>query len=179
MWTTFDWIGLDWIGLDWIEKKNNKSGHNTNTNKSTMNCLALLAHCHRTGTRIRILEHSGSNANNHDPHHLRTRVANVMEASLYDRSPVRTVITPEAMQHLLQTAAFVHADADADRVCPITQAEFAEGDAALALPCGHVFIRDAIQTWLETESAECPVCRHALPSREVITPAAAAALDAE
>ena len=151
-----------------------------------MNCLALLAHCHRTGTRIRILERSGSGSNADHRHH-HTRVANanvnvnvnVMEASLYDRSPVRTVITPEAMQHLLQTAAFVHADADADRVCPITQAEFAEGDAALALPCGHVFIRDAIQTWLETESAECPVCRHALPSREVITPAAAAALDAE
>ena len=148
-----------------------------------MNCLALLAHCHRTGTRIRILEYSGSNAD-HRHHHTRVANANVnvnvnvMEASLYDRSPVRTVITPEAMQHLLQTAAFVHADADADRVCPITQAEFAEGDAALALPCGHVFIRDAIQTWLETESAECPVCRHALPSREVITPAAAA-LDAE
>ena len=175
-----DWIGLDWIALDWI--KNNKSGHNTNLNKSTMNCLTLLAHCHRTGTRVRILEQSGSNANQHQHHRhdqVRTRVANananVMEASLYDRSPVRTVITPEAMQHLLQTAAFVHADAADDRVCPITQAEFAEGDAALTLPCGHVFIRDAIQTWLETESAECPVCRHALPSREVIT----AALDAE
>ena len=148
-----------------------------------MNCLALLAHCHRTGTRVRILEQSGSNANQHQHQSVRTRVAiaNVMEASLYDRSPVRTVITPEAMQHLLQTAAFVHAD---DRVCPITQAEFAEGDAALTLPCGHVFIREAIQTWLETESAECPVCRHALPSREVITPAVpaaalAAALDAE
>ena len=141
-----------------------------------MNCLALLAHCHRTGTRVRILEQSGSNANRrHDHHH--THIANVMEASLYDRSPVRTVITPEAMQHLLQTAAFVHADAADTRVCPITQAEFAEGDAALALPCGHVFIKDAIQTWLETESAECPVCRHALPSREVIT--ATAALDAE
>lgn len=145
-----------------------------------MNCLALLAHCHRTGTRVRILEQPGSNANRrHDHHHARVANvnANVMEASLYDRSPVRTVITPEAMQHLLQTAAFVHADAADTRVCPITQAEFAEGDAALALPCGHVFIKDAIQTWLETESAECPVCRHALPSREVIT--ATAALDAE
>jgi len=140
-----------------------------------MNCLALLAHCHRTGTRVRILEQPGSNANHNHQYQVRTRVAiaNVMEASLYDRSPVRTVITPAAMQHLLQTAAFVHAGAD--RVCPIMQAEFTAGDAALALPCGHVFIRDAIQTWLETESAECPVCRHALPSREVITAAAAPA----
>jgi len=123
-----------------------------------MNCLTLLAHCHRTGTRIRILE---SNQANH-------RVQNVMEASLYDRSPVRTVITPEAMQRLLQTAGHVHHDGTSIGAdcCPITQAEFAEGDAVLVLPCGHAFMKDAIQTWLETESAECPVCRQALPSRE-------------
>jgi hypothetical protein len=148
-----------------------------------MNCFALLAHCHRTRTRVHSGSNSNANANHEHSHHdqVRMRVAHVMEASLYDRSPVRTVITPEAMQHLLQTVATVHAaDADrADRVCPITQAEFTEGDAALTLPCGHVFIKYAIQTWLETESAECPVCRHALPSREVITATdAAVAADA-
>ena len=63
----------------------------------------------------------------------------------------------------------------APRPAPEGVADGTSTDAALALPCGHVFIRDAIQTWLETESAECPVCRHALPSREVITAAAAPA----
>ena len=133
-----------------------------------MNCLALLAHCHRTGTRIQ-LRATGSNAN--QAVH-RVHVANVMEASLYDRSPVRTVITPDAMHELLRTSVAWHGDAvadgDAHKCCPITQAEFAEGDAVLVLPCGHAFMKDAIQTWLETESAECPVCRHALPSHEVI-----------
>jgi hypothetical protein len=95
-----------------------------------------------------------------------------MEASLYDRSPVRTVIKPDAMRELLQTSVTCHSgDAlhhDAHECCPITQTEFAEGDAVLVLPCGHAFFKDAIQTWLEKESAECPVCRHALPSHEVI-----------
>jgi hypothetical protein len=125
-----------------------------------MNCLTLLAHCHRTGTRIRILE---SNQANHRVQNV-MEVMEAMEASLYDRSPVRTVITPEAMQRLLQTAGRVH-DGGAG-CCPITQAEFAKGDPVLVLPCGHAFMKDAIQTWLETESAECPVCRQALPSRE-------------
>ena len=134
---------------------------------NTMNCLALLAHCHRTGTRIQLREnYSITNANtNANANH---RVQNVMEASLYDRSPVRTVITPDAIRELLQTAHSHDAGADTQR-CPITQAEFAEGDAVLVLPCGHAFMKDAIQTWLETESAECPVCRCALSSREIIT----------
>ena len=132
-----------------------------------MNCLAMLAHCHRTGTRIQLRENS-SNANaNHRGRHAQVQaqhVANVMEASLYDRSPVRTVITPDAMQELQRTSVTCHSGGR----CPITQAEFAEGDAVLVLPCGHAFLKDAIQMWLVTESAECPVCRHALPSHEVI-----------
>lgn len=90
-----------------------------------------------------------------------------MDASLYDRSPLRTIITREAMQELLQKATTIKGEGEG--ICPITQSEFVEGDAVLVLPCGHAFLKDAIQTWLETESAECPVCRHALPSHEIIT----------
>ena len=129
-----------------------------------MNCLNLLAHCHRTGTRIR-LHRVDSNA----IYNVMTRreVQNVMEASLYERSPVRCVIKPEAMQELLQKVTTIKGEGEG--MCPITQSEFAEGDAVLVLPCGHAFLKDAIQTWLETERAECPVCRHALPSCEIIT----------
>jgi hypothetical protein len=133
----------------------------------------MLAHCHRTGTRIQLRE-NGANANANRANH-RAHVANVMEASLYDRSPVRTVITPDAMRELLRTSVTCHSDGR----CPITQAEFAEGDAVLVLPCGHAFFKDAIQTWLETESAECPVCRHTLPSHEVIQITDAAVADAD
>ncbi len=90
-----------------------------------------------------------------------------MEASLYERSPVRCVIKPEAMQELLQKVTTIKGEGEG--MCPIAQSEFAKGDAVLVLPCGHAFLKDAIQTWLETERAECPVCRHALPSCEIMT----------
>ena len=122
-----------------------------------MNCLTLLAHCYRTGTRIQ-LHHVDLNANSHVSQ-------NVMDESLYERSPVRCVIKPDVMQELLQSAV----KCEGEGMCPITQSEFVEGDAVLVLPCGHAFLKDAIQTWLETESAECPVCRHALPSFEIMT----------
>jgi len=97
-----------------------------------------------------------------------------MEASLYDRSPVRTVITPEAMHELLENATSnyaynaLHEDEANNKRCPITQSEFADGDTVLTLSCGHTFMQDAIQMWLEKERAECPVCRDALPSHEII-----------
>ena len=141
-----------------------------------MNCLAMLAHCHRTGTRIRVVHHRAnvSNANANNANANANNAANVMEASLYDRSPVRCVITPEAMQELLSARGL----SGVNKCCPITQVDLAEGDAVLVLPCGHAFLKDAIQTWLETESATCPVCRHALPSREMRRPHVNSASDA-
>ena len=138
-----------------------------------MNCLNLLAHCHRTGTRIQLHrvdsnanENQNQNQNQNQNIRLRREVQNVMDASLYERSPVRCVIKPEAMQELLQK---VTTKGEGEGMCPIAQSEFAKGDAVLVLPCGHAFLKDAIQTWLETERAECPVCRHALPSCEIMT----------
>lgn len=127
-----------------------------------MNCLALLAHCRRTRNRIQLLHHENDS-------NVHVRVANVMESSLYDRSPVRRVIKPDAMRELLLAFHGGGSNGAAtNKCCPITQSEFSEGDTVLVLPCGHAFMKDAIQTWLETESAECPVCRHALPSHEII-----------
>jgi hypothetical protein len=126
-----------------------------------MNCLSLLTHCYRAGNRIE-LHYRNSNTNRD----LRSDVQNAMNVSLYERSPVRCVIKPSVMQKLLQSATVLH-EGTQER-CPIMQSELDKGDVVLALPCGHVFLKDAIQTWLETESAECPVCRHALPSCEIM-----------
>jgi hypothetical protein len=124
-----------------------------------MNCLCLLTQCYRTGSRHIQLHRADSNA-------FRRDVQNVMDASLHDQSPVHWVIKPHVMQELLRSATVLHEDTQ--ERCPIMQSEFREGDAVLVLPCGHAFLKDAIQTWLETERAECPVCRHALPSYEII-----------
>lgn len=122
-----------------------------------MNCLCLLTQCYRTGSRIQFQERNSNT--------FRRDVQNVMDASLYERSPVRYVIKPSVMQELLRSAV---KGGGGEGMCPITQSEFGEGDVVLALPCGHAFLKDAIQTWLENERAECPVCRYALPSCEIV-----------
>jgi len=59
--------------------------------------------------------------------------------------------------------------------CPIILETFAIGEEVSILPCEHVFNVVAINEWLETGQANCPVCRFALDSKEVklptITPA--------
>lgn len=54
-----------------------------------------------------------------------------------------------------------------DTICPITLEDFYEGEIVSKLPCNHIFKTDAIENWLSTQKAECPVCRFKMPSIEV------------
>ncbi|KAJ8612110.1 hypothetical protein CTAYLR_002461 [Chrysophaeum taylorii] len=47
--------------------------------------------------------------------------------------------------------------------CAIHKEPFGVGEVATRLPCGHVFLEDAILRWLDDHHS-CPVCRHALPT---------------
>ena len=53
--------------------------------------------------------------------------------------------------------------------CGIWQEDFEEGDDIKILPCKHAFKAEAIMKWLTEEKAECPICRYALESKEIIT----------
>ena len=54
-----------------------------------------------------------------------------------------------------------------EKRCPITQEEFEENQEIIQLPCSHIFSKEAITKWLETESAKCPICRIELESKEI------------
>merc|ERR1719253_85509 len=47
--------------------------------------------------------------------------------------------------------------------CTICFDKLSVGDAALRVPCGHLFHEDCARKWLET-SNQCPVCRYELPT---------------
>ena len=51
--------------------------------------------------------------------------------------------------------------------CPILLEKFKIGDTVSLLPCNHIFTPSAIEEWLETEQAKCPVCRFELHSKEI------------
>ena len=97
-------------------------------------------------------------------------VASILARSLYDRRPVKKVITEEAQREIIDkkfTAAMVE-ELKINDACGIWQEEFEDGEDIKILPCNHAFKADAIIQWLREEKAECPICRFSLQSKEVI-----------
>ena len=53
--------------------------------------------------------------------------------------------------------------------CYIDLMPFEENQEIIQLPCNHCFTANSIERWLQTEKAECPVCRKKFDSIEVRT----------
>lgn len=109
----------------------------------------------------------GGDANNWND--IEAVAASIMSRSLYDRHPVKKIITEEARLEIVDkkfTTDMVE-DLKINDVCGIWQEQFEEGEEIKILPCNHAFKAGAIMKWLEEEKAECPVCRFSLKSKEV------------
>ena len=109
----------------------------------------------------------GGGANNWND--IEAVAASIMSRSLYDRHPVKKIITEEARLEIVDkkfTTDMVE-DLKINDVCGIWQEQFEEGEEIKILPCNHAFKAGAIMKWLEEEKAECPVCRFSLKSKEV------------
>tara|TARA_Y100001958_G_C21248295_1_gene580821 strand:- start:7554 stop:8243 length:690 start_codon:yes stop_codon:yes gene_type:complete len=83
--------------------------------------------------------------------------------SLYDTNPIKNVISDKGKTQLVHTK---FSPSCKNHTCPITLSDFKEGDCIIQLPCDHCFQEKAIETWVSTEKAECPVCRYKLDSIE-------------
>jgi|688.fasta_scaffold14237_14 hypothetical protein len=97
-------------------------------------------------------------------------MASIISRSLYDSRPVKRVMPEEKEKEITETT-FNKEQAEEQKIntsCGIWQIDFEEGEPIKILPCNHAFKADAITKWLTTEKAECPICRFALESKEVI-----------
>jgi hypothetical protein len=97
-------------------------------------------------------------------------MASILSRSLYDSRPVKRVMPEEKEKEIIETT-FKMEEAQERKIntaCGIWQVDFEEGEPIKILPCNHAFKADAITKWLTTEKAECPICRFALESKEVI-----------
>ena len=97
------------------------------------------------------------------PNHNHNQVQN---RSLYDRNPIKRVITDEEREKLVPIKYKDIENKEQNSACLITQEEFSDEDDVLQLPCMHCFNPDAIIRWLTEESCFCPVCRYEFESVE-------------
>lgn len=92
----------------------------------------------------------------------------IINESVYDRTPVKKVITDE-IESKLEKILYKNAKNKEKYVkCCITQDEFKDDDEILQLPCEHCFFYDSIIKWLTEESGACPICKKTLDSNEII-----------
>lgn len=84
-----------------------------------------------------------------------------------EETPYKNVLSEEG-EKVLRTIVFQEVgDTALNKECPIFQTKFQESQLVIQLPCNHCFDPDAIRHWLSSEKAECPICRYALPSKEI------------
>jgi hypothetical protein len=97
-------------------------------------------------------------------------IASILANSLYDSRPVKNVVDEKGMAQISEKiyTAQMAEELKINTVCGIWQDEFEEGEPIKILPCNHAFKSAAIEQWLTTEKAECPICRFSLSSKEVI-----------
>jgi hypothetical protein len=89
----------------------------------------------------------------------------IMNRSLHDEAGYKLILSEEGAESLNNKK--YSAESCGNDTCPITRAIFDIGANIVELPCGHCFDPEAINRWLNEEKAECPVCRHALKSKEI------------
>lgn len=79
--------------------------------------------------------------------------------SLYDENPIKKLISEKGKEELIRMKYSKNCQ---NHTCPILCRDFVEGDDIIKLPCNHCFEPNAIETWVNKEKAECPVCRFQL-----------------
>ena len=82
-----------------------------------------------------------------------------------DKDKYKHVISDEGKE-LLKPKKYSEIETD-EKKCSIMHEEFEPDTMVIQLPCKHVFCEEAINHWIENESASCPVCRDKLPSKEI------------
>jgi hypothetical protein len=98
-------------------------------------------------------------------------VASILADSLYERNPVKKVFDEEAETCEIIDKKFTGTLVEEMKInsaCGIWQEDFNEGEDIKILPCNHAFKSQAIMKWLKEEKAECPMCRFALKSKELL-----------
>ena len=85
------------------------------------------------------------------------------DESLYETNPIKKVISKKGKTQLTYLKYTKECN---NHTCPILCTDFTEGEDIIALPCQHCFYPKAIETWLNKEKAECPVCRFQLDYTE-------------
>lgn len=90
---------------------------------------------------------------------------NILNNSLMEKKAYKKVISDKGKDKLKEII-YDNSKYETNE-CVISMDEFNNGDKIIQLPCGHIFHKTSIKTWLSEESNKCPVCRYELDYKEI------------
>lgn len=91
-------------------------------------------------------------------------INNIVQQSFQEPASLYKRIISDKGKKKIEFSVF---DGATEEICAITRCPLEKGEEIAIIPCKHTFNKDAIMTWLEKKSAECPVCRYALDEKEI------------
>ena len=127
----------------------------TDTNRARLPFLNALTSILNSNSNVRLLPLSGSN----------NQLRQILQQSLYEKNNLKKVLSDEGNEQL-KTVKYDPEKFDTHE-CVITQEKFKKDEDVIQLPCGHIFNKEAIETWLKEESSKCPICRFELKFKEI------------
>ncbi|KAM3290148.1 E3 ubiquitin-protein ligase RHA2B-like [Capsicum chacoense] len=93
----------------------------------------------------------------------------VVTDTIYDSSRGRPITTKQYLKlideknpvSLFKTAGF-------SELCAVCLSTFEDGEQVRKLKCKHIFHKDCLDTWLQQDSATCPLCRNKVLPEEIV-----------
>jgi hypothetical protein len=129
----------------------------TDINRARLTFLNALTSLlgNNSNSNVRLLPLSGGN----------NELRQILQQSLYEKNNFKKVLSEEGNEQL-KTIKYEPEKFETHE-CVITQEKFKKDEDVIQLPCGHIFNKDAIKTWLKEESSKCPICRYELKFKEI------------
>lgn len=118
--------------------------------------------------RPRLVYNSRSNNAGTFSFSMESNLNNMIDASLNNDENRYKKVLSEKGQDKLKTVKYSKEIHGEQPMCMVSLSEFEEGEEITELPCKHIFKTGDIKKWLVEEDASCPICRHELPSKEVL-----------
>ena len=125
------------------------------SNHARLSFLNALSTMLNSNSNVRLLPLSGNNM----------RLRQILQQSLYEKNNYKKVLSEEGNDQL-KVVKFDSENFEM-KECVITQEKFKKDEEIIQLPCGHIFNKEAIETWLKEESSKCPICRYELKFKEI------------
>lgn len=88
--------------------------------------------------------------------------------TISDSGPITTKQYLNLIDEKNPVTRFKTASINPPETCAVCLSAFEDGEEIRKLKCKHIFHKDCLDTWLQQDSATCPLCRNKVLPEEIV-----------